>query len=51
MALTEYEEKTHLLERLDSVREKVAEIRRACERLGPPAAEIAAMLAGLETEL
>ena len=51
MALTEYEEKTHLLERLDSVREKVAEIRQACERLGPPAAEIAAMLAGLETEL
>ena len=50
-ALEEYEEKTQLRERLDSVREKIGRIRKECEKIGPAAAEITAMLAGLEAEL
>ena len=51
LSLTEYEEKTHLLERFDSVREKIADIKRECEKLGPLAEKITSILAGLETEL
>ena len=51
LSLTEYEEKTHLLERFDSVREKIADIKRECEKLGPLAENITSMLAGLEKEL
>ena len=51
ISLAEYEEKTGLLERFDSVREKITDIRRECEKLGPVADGITSMLAALETEL
>ena len=51
ISLAEYEEKTGLLERFDSVRDRIAAIKSECERLGPVAEKIALMLAALETEL
>ncbi len=50
-ALNEYEEKTGLLRRFNKVREKLAEIRVECRKIGPAADRVAAMLADLETEL
>ena len=50
-ALNEYEEKTGLLRRLNAVRRKLGEIREECEKIGPEADRVAAMLADLETEL
>ena len=50
-ALNEYEEKTGLLRRFNAVRAKLGEIREECEKIGPEADRVAAMLADLETEL
>ena len=50
-SLEEYEEKTGLLERFDTVREKIAAIKRECVKLGPSAEEIVSELAALEAEL
>ncbi len=51
MSLTEIEEKTGLLARFESVKQKIAEIKRECEKLGPAAESITDMLSGLEAEL
>ena len=51
LSLSEYEEKTCLLERFDSIKAKIGEIKKACEKLGPAAEDITVMLAGLEAEL
>lgn len=51
LSLSVYEEKTGLLERFDSIREKIAEIKRECEKLGAVAEDITGMLSSLETEL
>ena len=50
-ALNEYEKKTGLLRRFNAVRAKLGEIREECEKIGPEADRVAAMLADLETEL
>ncbi len=51
LSLSEYEEKTGLLQRFGSIKDKIAEIRKACEKLGPVTGEIAVMLSGLEADL
>ena len=51
MSLSEYEEKTGLLERFDSIKEKIAEIKSACAKLGAVAGDIIVMLSDLEADL
>ncbi len=51
MSLSEYEEKTGLLERFDSIKEKIAEIKSACAKLGAVAGDITVMLSDLEADL
>lgn len=51
LSLSEYEEKTGLLKRFESIKEKIAQIRRECEKLGSAAEGITDMLSGLEAEL
>ena len=51
ISISEYEEKTGLLERFDSIKEKIAEIKSACAKLGAVAGDITVMLSDLEADL